>query len=275
MRLAHLRRGAVVAALATVCAPFLSPPATASTYDFPVNRTDVNTPRIHTQGPSIGPRTITAATAARVAGSTRTSSGTSTLVGAPQAISPGTTQRAERYLVTEAGRTRHVGAGRTVTYRYRFTPVMLGAADTEGYSWTVVSQLIGPSMRSGAWRAPTSEVAIVVRDRRAYFALAGQHEVETRDGVVRKDGGFLVNTGVRARSGETRAIRFVTRIGGPGVGRTELWIDGQRRAQVFPKYGTSFASYNVVKWGMYTNMRTRRATNDRYAIFDGMRIGVS
>lgn len=270
-----LSRGALTVAILTICGALSATPATANTYGFPVNRVDVNTSRIHTQGPSIGPRRITAATASRVSGTRPTTNGEGTLVGAPRNVATGTTQRAERYLRNSAGRTRHVSAGRTVTYRYRFTPVNLGAADNRGYSWTVVSQLIGPSARSGSWRAPTSEVAIVVRNGLAYFALAGQHEVETRNGVVRRDGGFLVDTGVRARTGVPRNLRFVTRLGRPGVGSTELWIDGRRRAKVFPKYGTSFASYNVVKWGMYTNMRTRRSAADRFAIFNDVRIRVS
>lgn len=248
-------------------------PATPDRNDFSVNTADLNVGSHHIQGPSIGPAAVDPTTFAALSTTSFATSRT-TLFGAPQGYPVGAIQRAERYIQGSDGRALRVTPGQTFTFEYDFTPINMEAINTSRYSWTVISQLIGPS-QSGAWRAPIAAVAIKKVDGVPHYFLAGSDEIETTDGVVHKDGGFRIDTGVAASSNTQRHIKFVTTHAKPGVGRSELWIDGRLVAQVAPRYGTAEQPYQVAKYGLYSAMAETPVTRDRWAIFTSMRTFVA
>ncbi len=180
----------------------------------------------------------------------------------------GSVTRAESYLLNDSGVTRQVAAGRTVTFEYDFTPVNLETQDSSAQSWTTLSQLIGPAKRTGSWDTPIAAFGVARVDGVLQYTLSGT----TNNGIQAPS--YQVTTGIPATTGVTRHVKFTTVLGGPGVGRTQLEIDGRVVASARPSNGMAVNQYTVAKYGLYSEMAQRRATADRWAVFESVEVTV-
>lgn len=233
----------------------------------PTNRTDRHTSSRHVQGRSAGPYKQTSGRSGRSSRQSAllpfTPTDGSVVFGALAGGDADSVQRAESYLLDDTGETQSIDNGTTVTFTYDITPESLEASDTA----VVVSELVGPAKRTGEWAEAIASVEVADVDGAPQFQLCAGTDGDDGEGVT-------IPTGVAATSGVTRQVVFTTVIAGPGIGQSELEIDGEVVATIQPTSGTAVNEYTVAKYGVVTQATDATVDQDRWVVFSDVDITV-
>lgn len=145
------------------------------------------------------------------------------------------------------------GTGPATTDQVRLTHGMYLAAEWDQYldegfsnqdanSWNVIAQVHGPSI-NGTWNPPPVEINF----QNGTFRVSNSTNVPLQDGTtVAQFDEYLPRIRLDRPIGEWHHFKIGVRLGGPGVGTVDLWIDGKHVVVNWqPKAGTFYTHANV------------------------------